>query len=247
MYLYLILNISIIIIPFLLSFERKVAFWRKWGRFLGSFLIVGTSFILWDIYATWSGHWSFNDKYLVGVDFLGIPLEEMLFFFTVPYACLFTYEAVGRYSREWKVRYKPWPYHMVGLVLFALGIVYLEQGYTSLVLIETGILVFIIPFLAPWIPGSRRYWIYVLVTLGLFIIFNMVLTAVPVVRYGSGNIWGGNGSWNGRFFTIPLEDFIYNVSMVTWYLLVYLLIDRCLEERKHKKIQRGTPESGDDI
>lgn len=73
---------------------------------------------------------------------------------------------------------------------------------------------------------------FTLVTIGLFITFNMVLTAIPVVRYGPEHIWGGDGLFNGRFFTIPLEDFFYNFSMLTWYLLAYLLIIRCIKRRK---------------
>lgn len=232
MYLYLYLNIFIILFPFLLSFDRNVRFWKKWNRFLGSFLIVGTSFILWDIYATETGHWSFNKKYLIGIDVFGIPLEECLFFFTVPYACLFTYEVIRHYLREWKVPYRPWPYYLAGIVLFILGVAYWGQEYTSIVLIETGILIFLLPIAAPWILRRRSYWTYVLITFMLFVIFNMVLTAVPVVRYGPEHIWGGDGTWNGRFVTIPLEDFIYNASMLTWYLLAYLMIGKCIDSRK---------------
>ena len=64
------------------------------------------------------------------------------------------------------------------------------------------------------------------------IFINMILTAVPVVEYGPEHIWGGDGMFNGRFFTIPLEDFFYNISMLTWYLLAYLLIKRCIASRK---------------
>ena len=79
MYLYLFLNIFIIIFPFLLSFDRKVRFFKKWKFLFGSILIVGTSFILWDIFATERGHWSFNDKYLVGLELFGLPIEEIMF------------------------------------------------------------------------------------------------------------------------------------------------------------------------
>ncbi|MFO8050752.1 MAG: lycopene cyclase domain-containing protein [Thermoplasmatota archaeon] len=232
MYLYLYLNILIFIFPFLLSFDRNVRFRRKWGRFIGSFLIVGTCFILWDIYATEIGHWSFNEDYLIGVHLFGIPLEEYLFFFTVPYACLFTYEVISFYFEEHMVPFKQWPYVFLGIILMYLGIAYGGQEYTSIVMIETGILLVVLPFAAPWMLRSRSFWIYLLVTLGLFLVFNMVLTAVPVVRYGPEYIWGGDGLWNGRFFTIPLEDFMYNASMLTWYLLAYLMIGRCMQERK---------------
>lgn len=232
MYIYLILNILIIIFPFLLSFDRKVRFFKSWGPFFGSFLIVGTSFILWDVYATAEGHWSFNEEYLVGLRILGLPVEEIMFFFTVPYACLFTHQSLSHYLEERKVPFRSWPYVVIGMVLFVLGVAYWGQGYTSIVLIQMGALAVILPFIAPWMLSSRVYWSYMLITFGFFVIFNMVLTAVPVVEYGPEHIWGGDGLFNGRFFTIPLEDFLYNISMLTWYLLAFLLIRRCIDQRR---------------
>ena len=34
------------------------------------------------------------------------------------------------------------------------------------------------------------------------------------------------GWWNGRFLTIPLEDFFYNYSLLSLYLLAYLMLKR---------------------
>lgn len=232
MYLYLWLNILIIIFPFILSFDRKVGFWRKWVPFLGSFLTVGTAFIIWDVYATAEGHWSFNEEYLVGLRLFGLPVEEIMFFFTVPYACLFTFDAISYYMKDRKVPYSPWPFLLTGAASFVLGAVYWPQGYTSIVLLQMGVLLAVVPLIGKQVVSSRVYWIYILITTGLFVIFNMVLTAVPVVRYGSDHIWGGDGLWNGRFFSIPLEDFFYNLSMLTWYLLVYLLILRFKSRKK---------------
>jgi hypothetical protein len=51
-------------------------------------------------------------------------------------------------------------------------------------------------------------------------------------------IWGGDGLWNGRFFTIPLEDFFYNFSMLSFYLLVYRFFKKrwiTLNDKKPKK------------
>jgi len=232
MYLYLFLNILIIIFPFLLSFDKKVRFYRKWKYLLGSILIVGTSFILWDIFATARGHWSFNGRYLVGLEIFGLPIEEMMFFFTVPYACLFTYEALGEHTRDWKVPVMKWPFMITGLAMVAAGLKFWGQEYTAIVLVQAGILTFSLPMVVPELISKRRFWFYILITLGLFVIFNMVLTAIPIVTYGPEHIWGGDGVWNGRFFTIPLEDFIYNISMLTWYLVAYHLLIRCCECRR---------------
>ncbi|MBN1391068.1 MAG: lycopene cyclase domain-containing protein [Candidatus Thermoplasmatota archaeon] len=235
MYIYLMLNIFIIIFPFLLSFHRKVNFQKRWPSFIGSFFTVGTSFIIWDAYATARGHWSFNEEYIVGVKLFGLPIEEIMFFFTVPYACLFTYESLRNFTRNWRVPYRSWPYLVIGGTFIVLGTAFRDQGYTCLVLILCGILSIILPYLDPGMISSRTYWLYLLITFCLFIIFNMVLTAIPVVMYSPDHIWGGNGAWNGRFFTIPLEDFFYNILMLTWFLLAYRAFDRFFAAIKGKR------------
>ncbi|MGA1873564.1 MAG: lycopene cyclase domain-containing protein [Thermoplasmatota archaeon] len=237
MYLYLYLNILIIFFPLVLSFDKKVRFHKRWLPFLFSFLTVGVAFILWDVYATAKGHWSFNEEYIMGVKVMGLPVEEIMFFFTVPYACLFTYESLSYYLKDWKVLYGPWPYVIAGALLILSGLAYLAQGYTTIVLVQMGLLSLLLPLLARPLVSSRIFWVYIVVTLGLFLLFNMVLTAVPVVRYGPEHIWGGDGLFNGRFFTIPLEDFFYNISMLVWYLLAYRLA--CVFLERHTSRAEG--------
>ena len=59
-------------------------------------------FIVWDLYAISSGHWSFSQKFTTGWAAGVLPLEEVLFFVVVPIASILTLEAV-RSARGWKV------------------------------------------------------------------------------------------------------------------------------------------------
>ena len=117
MYTYLIFNIIVIIFPIILSFDKKVAFWKKWP-YLGISILVGNLiFVTWDSIVTGIGHWSFNEDHLVGLWIFGIPLEELLFFFTVPYACLFTFEAISAYIKEWKIPFNRYVYVAISCIL----------------------------------------------------------------------------------------------------------------------------------
>ncbi len=181
------------------------------------------------------GHWSFNKEHLTGIWIFGIPLEEFLFFITVPYACLFTYEVIVHYFKEWKVPFNRFIYIGSAVLIGASAFLFIDQGYTFVVLICTSLMIMIISLPDGSLFTSRRFWIYTMITLVLFTTFNMVLTAIPIVEYSSQHIWGGDGLFNGRFFTIPLEDFFYNFSLLTIYLFIYLLA-----VRSFKKISKSS-------
>eukprot|EP01090_Pellita_catalonica_P017097 TRINITY_DN508_c0_g5_i2.p1 TRINITY_DN508_c0_g5~~TRINITY_DN508_c0_g5_i2.p1 ORF type:complete len:112 (+),score=5.25 TRINITY_DN508_c0_g5_i2:483-818(+) len=40
------------------------------------------------------GVWGFNPDYHLSLKLLNMPIEEWMFFFCIPYACLFTHEAL---------------------------------------------------------------------------------------------------------------------------------------------------------
>ena len=53
-----------------------------------------------------------------------------------------------------------------------------------------------------------------------FLICNGILTAVPVVTYNPSDMLGF------RFFTIPVEDFVYGFSLITSTISIYEFINR---------------------
>jgi lycopene cyclase domain-containing protein len=79
--------------PLVLSFDRKVAVYRHTAALFKSIGIVCIIFWVWDIMATARGHWSFNPQFTVGAEFLGLPLEEWLFFVVVSFVSIFTWES----------------------------------------------------------------------------------------------------------------------------------------------------------
>jgi len=94
MSLYFKILLSIIIFPFLFSL---IPFFRKKINYLALFLSIAATdviFIFWDIMATKRIDWHFNPKYVSGIIFFGLPIEEILFFVAVPYACIFLYEGI---------------------------------------------------------------------------------------------------------------------------------------------------------
>lgn len=225
---YLLLNIIIIAFPLIFSFERKwIKFYKKIKPVLISIVIVGIFFILWDIFATQRGHWSFNPDYINKIKILGLPLEETLFFVTVPYSCLFVFESIIYFIRDSRLfTPKKWIFYLIGVLITLFSIFFFGKEYTFLAIISVGLTILAVSKINVNIFSSKVYWIYTFLTLALFLIFNYILTYTPVVLYSIYAITGF------RITTIPIEDFLFNYSMLTNYLLVYLWASKKIEKEK---------------
>lgn len=226
MYLYLFINLAILALPLAISFERKrIKYLSKYRSVILSIIIIGTVFVAWDIIATSRGHWSFNPDHVIGLEFLGLPLEEILFFITVPFSCLFTYEALAYFKEDESIRIPDKLPLLTGIVIAVLSTIFFRQEYTFLAILSVGLTFLSAPSLFRQIFSSKLYWLYIAITLVFFLVFNYLLTSVPVVEYSEWAIT------NIRITTIPIEDFMFNFSMLTLYLAVHLRFSKNRKER----------------
>lgn len=215
--LYLLLNLAAIAVPLLLSFDRKVQFYRRWPYLFPAILIVGTPFVLWDIHFANSGYWGFNERYLTGMELFGLPLAEVLFFFTVPYACIFIYETLGAYWGD-RIRHMPLEYALwiliagAAVLFFAFpGRIYTMTATLPAAAVAAGLLIFRPVY-------TRQLTAAFLVSVIPFLLMNGILTGTglpePVVWY-SGEVFSGL-----RIGTIPFEDNFYSFSLIALNIIV---------------------------
>ncbi|MFZ2176861.1 MAG: lycopene cyclase domain-containing protein [Rhodococcus sp. (in: high G+C Gram-positive bacteria)] len=69
--------------------------YRRPARAVRAIVPVALLFLVWDVLAIAAGVWSFNPRYVTGVELPGrIPVEEVLFFVVVPLCALLTYGTV---------------------------------------------------------------------------------------------------------------------------------------------------------
>jgi len=219
---YLILDFLIIAFPLIFSFKWKFKYYKFFKPLAASIIIVGISYIIWDLIVTYRGDWGFNKDFLIGIKFFDLPIEEILFFVVVPFACIFIYENLVFFIKDKKIAFNKWFYIGIAGVFIAVGILFRNQDYTILSMFSCALFFIVAATMMPDILKSMNYWLYIVVSFLPFIIFNYFLTSLIVVWYNPNAIWGGNGAWNGRFFTIPFEDFFYNFAMLSFYLMVYL-------------------------
>lgn len=215
MNLYFWLNFAVIIGPLLLSFDKRVAFWRRWPALLLSMLVVSTFFIIWDIIVTDIGHWSFSEIYAGSLKILGLPIGEWLFFIAVPYATIFIYECVRAYTKDKKFSFSRYVFLAIGLIGILPLIFFINKGYTVLM----GI-VFLITLILIGLFGYEKFaskWTLVALILTYipFLVFNGLFTYLPIVIYNPETIIGF------RVISIPIEDFFYSFSIISLTMFFY--------------------------
>jgi lycopene cyclase domain-containing protein len=211
------INAVILSIPLFLSWWRPVAYHKYWSHVAKSILIVGVPFIIWNLYAASAGHWWWNPKHITGMTLGGLPIEEWLFFITVPYSSLFFYQAVKTFLPSKMVAIPSIVISSLALILFATGLIQINRHYTAIVCILGGLVTLIYQKYARWLFTHSHALLYLSFGFITFTIFNTLLTAYPVVEYDPSHIVGF------RLGAIPLEDAIYNYILLSSYLVVYRL------------------------
>lgn len=219
MSLYLWLLIATISGPLLLSFDRKVHFYTHWKLLFPAILAIGMVFIAWDAYFTHEQIWGFTPRYVQGVYWGNLPLEECLFFIVVPFACLFVYEVIRAWfpKRRTALLARLFAFTMVfsGMLL---GAIHLEKWYTATACMGAALLIIGLYFVAKARWFGDFAWMY-LVVLIPFLVINGILTGMatgePVVWYSEQHIIGF------RIGTIPLEDLYYNACLLLGVTALY--------------------------
>lgn len=219
-YIYLLVNIGCIAIPVIASFYKKHAFFNDWKSFFKANILVTILFLVWDILFTQAGIWGFNPEYLTGLYFFNLPIEEVLFFICIPYACVFSF-----FAFEYLIKHPPLQKShkfisiLLIILLLTIAVFNYNKLYTSITFFSTSL------FLAYLLWGKRNlslYYLSYLFIIPFFILSNGILTGSffvdPIVWYNNDENLGI------RLVNIPIEDIIYgmllvfmNIELFTYY------------------------------
>lgn len=207
-YTYLLINFITLLFPVLLSFDKRVKFYKSWKFTLPGIIMTGLIFLFWDVLFIRKGVWSFNTKYVTGVAILHLPVEEILFFLTVPFACLFVYACLNFYVK-WGPdnRLTRIISNLIIILSILILIFYYQRLYT---LVTFGLVLFLVIlfqfiFKVKWLSRCYLAWAVSLIP---FYIINGLLTGLPVVMYNNAENMGK------RIGSIPVEDHFYSMALL---------------------------------
>lgn len=209
-YTYLLIDILCIAVPLVASFHRLSPFYKEWKYYLPVNIVVTAFFLVWDAIFTDMGIWGFNEAYITGIKVYNLPIEEVLFFICIPYACTYTYYVITTH-----VKIKPtvtplYISRVLILVLTTMALLNTGRLYTSVTFLLLSLLLIVLLISKPGIP--RGFYTTYLLMLIPFLISNGLLTGSwlkePIVWYNN------NHNLGIRMGTIPFEDSFYAMLML---------------------------------
>lgn len=218
---YLLLMLASVAVPFGLSFESKVAYVKKWKHLLPAIILPGSLFVVWDVYFTRMGIWSFNSEYVTGLFIADLPIEEWSFFAIIPFCTLFIYEVLNFYIKP--IERQQWikvVLYLSVLVFSFLAIFNYTQTYTFVTLSLNAIFTLVLLNSKVLDKKLAHMMLAFAISCVPMFIVNGVLTSFPVVEYNS--LYFSNL----RLGTIPIEDFAYFFLLFQMNVFVFELFQK---------------------
>lgn len=218
-FLYLIIDFFTVIVPLIFSFHPRLNFYKNFKAFFIANISVATVFVIWDIYFTRIGVWGFNSIYVSGIYFLNLPIEEVLFFFCIPFACVFTYHCLNLFFNiHWKPKTENIFVISFSILLLIFGIYFYSRLYTSGTFFSLAISLLVLKYFVKSRWLAKLIGIYPVLLIPFFIV-NSILTGSgleqPVVWYNNAENLGI------RLFTIPVEDIFYGFELILLNIFLY--------------------------
>ena len=226
-YYYSILFLSFII-PFAFSFHHKVEFHKKFHIVIWSILITSIPFIIWDIIFVKNGIWGFNNNNTSNVYIYNLPIEELLFFFIIPFCCLYTKHLIDKFNISFfKINNWNQINLTISISLLLIAFYFSNKQYTFYCLSLCSLLIVCEYIFIKSVDYNSFYTLFIII----MIPFTLVNGALTGLFFNEGIVWyNKNEILNLYLFTIPIEDIFYSYQLLFLNIIIY----KNLEQKKTK-------------
>lgn len=162
--------------------------------------------------------WSFTSDKITGFHIFSLPIEEVLFFFIIPYCCVFIYECVCTYFPKLQsTNTTDYIIYAIGLLALIVGITNLQLWYTATTGIFLAIGILLLFLFRKYFSSfnSKAFLVSYFIIQIPFLIVNGFLTAIPVVNYNDAE------NLATRIYTVPVEDTFYGMLHILMVIVSY--------------------------
>ncbi len=211
-YLYFIHHALVFIPVFLVTlvytrfYQADFQFRKVW--LLPTFLVAAL-YIFWDLLFSHLRIWGFNEKYTSDLRIGFFPMEEILWFLVIPFACLFIYTLIAKKEIKKPIN-AGWIYMVIASVA---GLFYIWQFDRLYSATAAGSVILVLLYSYVYFnDGIYNYFkTFIVMCIPLFL-FDGLLTGMftqePVVVYNPLEFS------NIRIVSIPIEDFMFGFSYI---------------------------------
>jgi lycopene cyclase domain-containing protein len=219
-YTYLLVNSLSLFFPLVFSFLPQNKFYTRWRYLWPAIVIPAVFFIAWDMWFTEMGVWGFNEKYILGIFFFNLPVEETLFFICIPYACAFTYHSINILSGKDRLTHRASQIitDILCIFLIVTAVINLDKWYTASAFMVCAILLLLHRWVWKTSYLGRFYFAFVFILVPFFIV-NGILTGTGIPEEV---VWYNPNEFMGfRMGTIPFEDTFYGMALLLLNVTIY--------------------------
>lgn len=213
---YLLLQLSYLLIPFVLSVSSKVRTVFQLRYLLPAVVFTGLIFVMWNMRFIELGIWNYNYDYLTGIELLEIPIEEWLSFLIVPISAAYIFDwaksKIEQFNRQ-NI------FVAISLVLFillgVLAYIFRKNMFSFFTFFLTTIYLGYTVFRNRFKQHYAALYVSWLAILIPFTVVFSIAGMLPIIAYQAEQIMGI------AILAVPLERFFYVFLMLLITLTIY--------------------------
>ena len=221
---YLLLLLIYLVIPIILSIQKKVRFVFRVRYLIPATIFSGALFLMMCWRFTEFGIWNFNDEYITGIFWFKVPLEMWMSVIIIPFSSVYIYEWLKIKLEKFEKANLFLAVSLILLISFiAMAYFYSRALFSFFVFFLTAIYLGYTIFRNRFKKHLTKFYLSYFIMLIPFIIVSFIMNLLPVITYNDAHILPVS------VLGIPVERFVYLYLM----MLINFTIYEYISERQY--------------